>query len=145
MAARHSTDPVTWKDTPIMNPLAEPAAAKYVSLTTFRKDGRAVSTPVWVVPDGDGLAVWTRADSGKVKRIRRGGRVTVAPCDFRGNVTGETVEARARLGDRADTDRVRRALGRKYGLSGRLTVWSSRVYRGADATVAVLVSPVTDG
>ncbi|MEV5447304.1 PPOX class F420-dependent oxidoreductase, partial [Streptomyces sp. NPDC052644] len=57
------------------------AAEKYVLLTTFRKDGRAVSTPVWAVRDDDTLAVWTVADSGKVKRIRRDGTVTVAPCD----------------------------------------------------------------
>ncbi|MGC9671057.1 PPOX class F420-dependent oxidoreductase [Planosporangium sp. 12N6] len=124
-----------------MSDVAELGAAKYVSVTTFRKDGRPVPTPVWAVPDGDGIAVWTPVDSGKVKRIRRDGRVTVAPCDFRGNATGDPVEARARIGERVDTDRVRRALGRKYGLVGRLTVWGSKLRRGADGTVAVLISP----
>ncbi|HWG99895.1 MAG TPA: PPOX class F420-dependent oxidoreductase [Pilimelia sp.] len=123
-----------------MTTLAELGAEKYVLLTTFRRDGRAVPTPLWVVPDGDGLAVWTRVDSGKVKRIRRSGRVTVAPCTVRGTVTGAPVQARARVGGPADTDRVRRALGRKYGLLGRLTVWGSRRWRGADATVAVLIT-----
>jgi len=124
-----------------MKTLADLGAEKYVLLTTFRKDGRAVPTPIWVVPDGDGLAVWTRADSGKIKRIRRDGRVTVAPCNFRGTVAGAAVEAHARLGDSAETDRIRRAIGRKYGLSGKLTVWGSRLRYGADATVAVLISP----
>ncbi len=49
------------------------SAEKYILLTTFRKDGRAVPTPVWAVRDGEALAVWTRADSGKVKRIRHNG------------------------------------------------------------------------
>lgn len=115
-------------------------AEKYVLLTTFRKDGRAVPTALWVVPDGDGIAFWTPVDSGKVKRLRNSGRVTVAPCDLRGTVSGETMEAQARIGDARDTDRVRRALGRKYGLLGRLTVWGSKVRRGAAGTVAILVS-----
>ncbi|WP_084965570.1 PPOX class F420-dependent oxidoreductase [Thermoactinospora rubra] len=126
-----------------MTSFADLGAAKYVLLTTFRRDGRAVATPLWVVPDGDGLAVWTPVDSGKIKRVRRNGRVTVAPCDFHGNVTGQAVEGHARIGERADTDRVRRALGRKYGLTGRLTVWGSKLRRGADGTVAILISPAT--
>ncbi|WP_448319909.1 PPOX class F420-dependent oxidoreductase [Streptomyces sp. CO7] len=125
-----------------MSTLDALAAAPYVSVTTFRKDGRAVATPVWVVPDGEGaLAVWTRADSGKVKRLRRDGRVTVAPCDFRGNLRGEAVEARARIGTPEETARVRRGIARKYGLTGRLTLLGSRLRGGRDATVAVLIGP----
>ena len=37
----------------------------YVSLTTFRRTGVPVSTPVWAAPDGDTRVVWTRTDSGK--------------------------------------------------------------------------------
>ncbi|WP_151773887.1 PPOX class F420-dependent oxidoreductase [Streptomyces abyssomicinicus] len=125
-----------------MSTLDALATAPYVSVTTFRKDGRAVATPVWVVPDGEGtLAVWTRVDSGKVKRIRRDGRVTVAPCDFRGNLKGEAVEARARLGTPEDVARVRRGIIRKYGLSGRLTLLGSRLRGGHTSTVAVLITP----
>ena len=71
-----------------MTTLDRLGAEKYVLLTTFRKDGRAVPTPLWAVPDGTGLAVWTPTGSGKVKRIRNSGLVTVAPCDLRGNPTG---------------------------------------------------------
>jgi len=124
-----------------MSTLADLGAAKYVLLTTFRKDGRGVPTPIWAVPYDDGLAVWTPVDTGKLKRIRRDGRVTVAPCTFGGETTGETVEAQARIGDRADTDRVRKALRRKYGLTGWVTVFGSKLRRGADGTVAVLITP----
>ncbi len=55
---------------------------KYALLTTFRKDGRAVSTPLWVMPDGDGVAFWTPDNTGKVKRIRNSGRVTITACDI---------------------------------------------------------------
>ena len=115
------------------------AAEKYVLLTTFRRDGRAVPTPLWAVPYGSGLGFWTVADSGKVKRIRNGGRVTVGACDVRGRPTGEPVEAHARLGDQADLDRVADGLRKKYGLIGRLTVLGSRLRRGREGTVAILV------
>ena len=112
---------------------------KYALLTTFRRDGRAVPTALWVMPDGDGVAFWTPRDTGKVKRIRNSGRVTVTACDFRGNPSGEAVEGRARLGDTADRVRVGKILARKYGLMGRLSLWGSRLRRGRDGTVIILV------
>ncbi len=120
--------------------LEQLGSEKYALLTTFRRDGRAVATPLWVVPDGSGLGFWTVADSGKVKRIRNSGRVTVAPCDMRGKPTGEAVEATARIGDKTDFQRVAGTLKKKYGFMGRLTVLGSRLRRGADGTVVVLVN-----
>ena len=78
-------------------PLDVLGATRYALLTTFRKDGTGVSTPVWVVRIGDELRVWTIRDSGKVKRIRRTGRVQIAPCTIRGNPRGKSVDATARL------------------------------------------------
>lgn len=96
--------------------LEELGKARYVSLTTFRKDGTPVATPVWAVADGAELYVWTRSDSWKVKRIRNNGRVTVTACDVRGRVAdGATVrEGEARLLDEAGLKRVRRLMSRKY-------------------------------
>ncbi len=123
-----------------MTALEQLGSEKYVLLTTFRKDGRAVPTPLWVVPDGTGLALWTPPDTGKVKRIRNSGRVTLAPCDVRGNPRGEAIEGHARIGDEADLARVVKALARKYGLMGRLTLLGSRLRRGRNGTVAILVT-----
>ena len=123
-----------------MATLEQLGSEKYVLLTTFRRDGRAVATPLWVVPDGAGLGFWTIRNSGKIKRIRNSGRVTVAACDLRGNPRGEAVEAQARLGDDADLRRVRAALARKYGLIGRLSLLGSRLRRGADGTQSIIVS-----
>ncbi|GAA1585446.1 PPOX class F420-dependent oxidoreductase [Actinoplanes couchii] len=123
-----------------MTALEQLGSEKYVLLTTFRRDGRAVATPLWVVPDGAGLAFWTVAESGKHKRIRNSGRVTVAPCDMRGVPTGgETVEATATIGDAADLQRVGAGIRKKYGLVGRLTLLGSRMRRGTGGTIAVLV------
>lgn len=90
--------------------------ARYVSLTTFRKDGTPVATPVWAAADGGELYVWTRSDAWKVKRIRADGRVTVAACDVRGRVAegASVIEGEARLMDDAGLKRVRRLLLRKY-------------------------------
>jgi uncharacterized protein len=123
-----------------MATLEQLSSEKYLLLTTFRKDGRAVSTPLWVVPDGNGLAFWTPDGTGKVKRIRNSGRVTVQPCDVRGNPHGEVVEGQARIGDQADRLRIGQGLKKKYGILGRLTLLGSRIRRGTHGTVAVLVS-----
>lgn len=123
-----------------MPSLEQLSSGKYVLLTTFRRDGRAVPTALWVVPNGSGLAVWTAKDAGKVKRIRNNGRVTLAACDLRGNQQGEAVEAVARVGEPADRARVTEALRRKYGLTAWLTLLGSRLRRGTDGTVAILVS-----
>ncbi|GAA4566113.1 PPOX class F420-dependent oxidoreductase [Micromonospora coerulea] len=123
-----------------MTDLDRLAAEKYILLTTFRKDGRAVPTPVWAVRDGDALAVWTVADSGKVKRIRRDGRVTVAPCDVRGNPHGAAVPGHATIGDQAGTRRVRELLKQKYRLLGRLSLLGSRLRRGERGTVGLRIT-----
>jgi PPOX class probable F420-dependent enzyme len=115
-------------------------AAPYVNVTSFRKDGRAVRTPVWVVRDGDGISIWTVRDAGKVKRIRRDGAVVVGPCDVRGRPTGDEVPGRASIMDGEGTARVRELLKRKYGIFGRLTLWGSRLRRGADGTVGIHIS-----
>ncbi|HKT03769.1 MAG TPA: PPOX class F420-dependent oxidoreductase [Rugosimonospora sp.] len=116
-------------------------AGSYVLLTTFRKNGTAVPTPLWVVADGEQFAVWTPAAAGKVKRIRRNPAVTVAPCDVRGRPQGDAVPATARLLDAAGTARVRALLRRKYGLIGRITIAGSRLRRGRAGTIAIAITP----
>ncbi|MGW3126607.1 PPOX class F420-dependent oxidoreductase [Streptomyces sp. NPDC001076] len=116
------------------------AAGKYLLVTSYRKDGTPVPTPVWVVRDGDTLGVWTVADSFKVKRIRRRADVTVGPCDLRGNPTGDPVPATAEITDAATTARYRGLIARKYGITGRLTLLGSRLRRGVDGTVGIRVT-----
>ena len=113
--------------------------APYARVTTFRKDGRAVPTPVWVVTDGDAVSIWTAIGTGKVKRVRRNAAVLVAPCDFRGRVTGDEVSGTASILDSEGTERVRALLRLKYGLMGRLTLWGSKLRRGLNGTVAIRI------
>ena len=81
------------------------AGHKYLNLETFKKSGESVKTPVWFAADpANGLAgsaarlyAYTTGNSGKVKRIRNNSRVRVAPCDVRGKVLGDWLEARAEI------------------------------------------------
>lgn len=120
-------------------------AGSYLLLTTFRRDGRAVPTPVWAARDGQSLVVWTVRDSGKVKRIRRSGEVRLAPCTARGDATGTEVPGRAELLDAAGTARSRTLLAGKYGLLGRLAIFGSRLRRGNGGTVGIRITVDTDG
>ena len=127
-------------------PVGEPSAqrlaeAQYLLLTTFRKDGTPVPTPVWAAGLDDGrLGVWTVTDSGKVKRIRRSGTVELAECDRRGKPLGPAVPGTAELLDAEGTRGVRRAVARKYGLVGRIAVGASRLFRGARGSTGLAVA-----
>ena len=100
----------------------------YVSLTTYRKDGTAVATPVWFVVNGRELLVISDADAWKVKRIRNNSHVVVTVCDFRGKVApgAPSGEGTARLLDEADTGAGRVLIARKYAMS-RIGNWFTRI------------------
>ena len=116
-------------------------AERYVVLTTFRKDGRAVPTPIWVAGENGELVLWSERTAGKVKRIRNNGRVEIQACDVRGTVThGAKVSGQARLLDRSESERVRRAIARKYGIVGRITMFFSKLRGPADRTVGIAVT-----
>lgn len=96
---------------------------KFVSLTTFRRSGEAVATPVWVAPDAGALVVTTQRESGKVKRIRHTPRVELRACTVRGAVEAgaDPVVAVAEVRtDEATHEQAHAALARKYGLQYRL-------------------------
>ncbi|MGW8063796.1 PPOX class F420-dependent oxidoreductase [Streptomyces ziwulingensis] len=122
-------------------PLDRLGAGTYLLVTTYRKNGTPVATPVWVVRDGDALGVWTAADSWKVKRVRKRSGVLVGPCDVRGRATGDQIPATAEICDPATTARYRRLIARKYGVLGRLTLLGSRLRRGVDGTVGIRITP----
>ena len=87
---------------------------KYLSITSYRRDGSGVSTPVWFATEGDRLLVMTAATSGKVKRIRRNPDVTVAPCSARGKLTAKQVPAHAEVLPATEVDRVKQLIAQKY-------------------------------
>ncbi|WP_304114846.1 PPOX class F420-dependent oxidoreductase [Mycolicibacterium bacteremicum] len=105
--------------------MAEPGdvqESRYVLLSTFRKDGSAVVSPVWSAAESGQLFVWTETDSLKVKRIRRNPTVMLQPCTFRGKPCGVAVSGHAELLDDAGTAHVRTLLARQHGVLGWLAV-----------------------
>ena len=97
---------------------------KYISLTTFRKTGVGVATPVWFGEEGGKLYVMTRSDMGKAKRIRNNPQVRVAPCTIRGRVTGPESAATARSLPPEKHARARQTLNRKYWMARLPLIWS---------------------
>ena len=127
----------------VINPeLDRLARARYVSLTTYKRDGTPVATPVWVMSEGGFLQVITERSSGKVKRLARNAELQVAPCDFRGGLQGDAVAATAIVID--DPELLARAqdlLVRRYGLAGRFFLWLDRV-RNRELVVLAIDVPM---
>jgi PPOX class probable F420-dependent enzyme len=87
---------------------------KYLSVTSFKRDGGSVATPVWFVIDDGRLLIYTDPESFKAKRIRRNPSVRIAPCNATGKLRGEPVPATAEFLPADQTDHVMRLIGRKY-------------------------------
>lgn len=122
-------------------PFGQAGTAKYVQLTTFRKDGTPVSSPLWAALDGDKLLMWTVTDSWKVKRLRRNPAVVVQACDVRGKQTyGDPVSGTAQILDTPGSDHARDVVQKKYGLLGWVTVKGSLLRRGKKGTVGLAIT-----
>lgn len=93
---------------------------KYMSLTTYRRDGTAVPTAVWFVEDGGRLYVVTPADSYKARRLRRNPSATVAPSTARGRPTGEPIPVRVEFLGPEEHARIDRLMAEKYRIRRRL-------------------------
>jgi PPOX class probable F420-dependent enzyme len=98
---------------------------KYLCLTTFRKSGVPVNTPVWFAERDGKLYVKTRIDSGKSKRIRNNPNVKVAACTMRGKIIGPEFAGKARILLPEQWKRTQEAINRKYWLA-RLSIWSKK-------------------
>lgn len=94
---------------------------KYINLTTYRKNGKAVPTPVWFVEMNGNLYVFTGVQTGKSKRIRANGRASVAPSDARGNPLAEFLPMKASfVSEPTLIERVDKCYQQKYGLQRKL-------------------------
>ena len=113
--------------------------SRYIRLTTFRRDGTPVPTPVWQVRDGDRLLVITTGTTGKVKRLRHTPRVLIAVSDQRGRVKPgvQDVEGAAEMiTDVPELDRLAVLLKNKYGFMFTVSGWVNRL-RGLPSTDGV--------
>jgi uncharacterized protein len=97
---------------------------KYLLLTTHRRNGTPVPTPVWAVPLDDGkIGFWTSSGSGKAKRLAHTAKVTVQPCDGRGKIKPGTspTEATAVVVQGAELEAIRAKVRAKYGFMAKIT------------------------
>lgn len=100
--------------------LDEITKQKYVSVTTFRRSGEPVATPMWVARSGDEAVVISLDGVGKTKRLAHTSRVELRPCDVRGQVAPDAPVWRGTarvVRDREALDEVRRAMSAKYPLA----------------------------
>ena len=118
---------------------AQFANAKYLNLETFRKSGVGVRTPVWFAqrPEHPIFYVYSEADAGKIKRVRSNPKVRVAPCNFRGELRGAWIDARARVCDADESLLGQQLLRRKYGWLKKLGDVFGRVLRHQNAVLAI--------
>ena len=124
--------------TPILEPLVH---QKYVLLTTYRRDGTPVGTPVNIAVEGDRAFVRTWDTAWKVKRIRNNSEVEVAPSTLRGKPTGPAIRAHARILDGDESAYAGRAIARKHRiLHGLLVPLVHRLRR--NKTVHIELKPV---
>jgi hypothetical protein len=103
---------------------------RYLSVTSFKRDGTGVATPVWFVSDGTRLFALTDLHSAKIRRIRRNPHVLVASCRVDGKLRTEQVAGRAEaLTATAELERVQKLLLARYRTSYRVVMLFYRLGR----------------
>jgi PPOX class probable F420-dependent enzyme len=120
--------------------------AKFIALSTFKRDGTAVSTPVWVVPFNGGYAFTTGASSFKVRRLNNNPAVTVSASNYKGVVAkGSAVHHGTATIDASLTSAVDALIKSKYKVTYPLLISTGELWRKLRgkpevASVAVLIS-----
>ena len=123
-----------------MNELDRLSESKYISISTTRKNGEKIATPVWVTREGNALYVITGADSGKVKRIRNNPHVEVAPCDTRGRLKGDVVAGTVEILDADGTEEVRSRVSKRFGLMYKVLTLMEKVRGSGDGRVGLKIT-----
>jgi PPOX class probable F420-dependent enzyme len=117
---------------------------KFVSLTTFKKDGSAVASPMWIGRDGDDLFFWTPVDSWKAKRAKNNPRVTLVPCSRGGRVREGATAVNGVAEVVTEPATVRRLAGvirRKYGIEFVIVTFIERILaRGKKARLILRIA-----
>lgn len=117
----------------------ELAATRYIRLTTFRKSGEGVPTPVWVTRRGDHLVVVTEGRAGKVKRLRNDPRVLLAPSDWRGNPKGGDASGTVEIQGTNVVEEQTEVAKRKYGVEYKVLVLIDKLRRAQQHERVALV------
>jgi PPOX class probable F420-dependent enzyme len=87
----------------------------YIALTTYRKNGTPVMTPVWFVQRDEKLFVWTAGDSGKAKRLKNNPHVQLVPSNHSGKPLGAVQCGLAHFAEQCEYSTLEKAFKAKYG------------------------------
>lgn len=110
---------------------------KYLNLETYRKTGAAIATPVWFALEGGTIWIYSVANLGKVKRIRNNPKVRISPCDIRGRLQGDWVDAGARIMTGPKERHGHQLLEHKYGWLKKFGNFYSRLLGRERAVIAI--------
>jgi PPOX class probable F420-dependent enzyme len=115
---------------------------RYISFTTYRRNGQSVATPVWFAIDGQRIVLFTGDRTGKVKRLRHDTRVTLAACSFNGKVKGPAFAGTAVILPDSAKDEVMPLIRSKYRITKLLldtSVHLIRLFRRKPQTRSVYI------
>ena len=106
--------------------LDEIKSEKYISLETYRKNGKSVKSPVWFVIENDLLYIITRSQTGKVKRLKNNLQVKFALCTMKGKITGEWISGTVKILDEKQTKEAVKMRDKKYGFLAKIAKFLSK-------------------
>jgi uncharacterized protein len=113
-----------------------------VVLTTFKRDGTPVATPVNLAVEGDHAFFRSYNKAWKTKRIRNNPRVEIAPSTVRGKPTGEHLQAKARLLSGEEESHARQVIAQRHPVFQRFLIpFGHKVSRYQTMHYEVLFNP----
>jgi|SRR5262245_12832875 len=112
-----------------------------VLLTTYRRNGTPVGTPVNIAVEGGRAFVRTWDLAWKIKRIRNNPEVEIAPSTVTGKPTGPAIRARARILIDDESAHAGQLLARKHPILHGILVPLVHRLRG-NKTMHIEVTPV---
>lgn len=101
--------------------------ASYLNLSTQKRDGSFVNTPVWFAKKGGELYIFSEGNAGKVKRIRNFSHVKVCPCTVTGKLTGQWQNAHAEILDKEQSLIAYKIIKKRYSWQMHLLDIGSKI------------------
>jgi PPOX class probable F420-dependent enzyme len=112
---------------------------RYINLESYKKNGKAVRTPVWFVEDKGVIYVRTDQNSGKMKRMRNNNHILIVPSDFRGKPKGSWIKAEINIASTNEKERANKLLDQKYGLQAKILKLIYKIKRIKPTIVSIYI------
>ncbi|MHA1219650.1 MAG: PPOX class F420-dependent oxidoreductase [Candidatus Heimdallarchaeaceae archaeon] len=117
---------------------------KCISLTTYKKNGEGVSTPIWFARDNDDIYIMTDMKTWKAKRMKNNSKVTFVSCSYSGKVRKKfndlRIHGNAEFLDGKEHDKAEQRIANKYKLLYRFSKREENIFLRITPT-AILKEP----